>query len=324
MTWINSKSIIGMKVVKAVSPYIYQSHLNFKVAPYNAWIAEGGQTVSAHYPWKLFHGIVYRCSFPRMLCDKKECRLRFVSGYSINFDTFPDYFCYEIIPIIWDCWPAQVKRVSEFFRKYKVKVAVFTSSQTAELFRGLFPKMDILTITEGIDINIYDKGKDLKERTIDILEIGRKKAIFFNTPLDASINHIKTGNFDRTFKTDEEFRRALSDTKITIAVPRCDVDKEVAGDIETLTQRYWECMLSRIVMVGRAPQELIDLIGYNPVIEWDGINATPLVEDILKNISKYQDKVNQNYLAARKLASWNIRIKQIMNYLSEKGIKVNR
>ena len=44
---------------------------------------------------------------------------------------------------------------------------------------------------------------------------------------------------------------------------------ELAGDIETLTQRYWECMLSRIVMLGHAPQELIDLIGYNPVIEID-------------------------------------------------------
>ena len=42
---------------------------------------------------------------------------------------------------------------------------------------------------------------------------------------------------------------------------------EVAGDIETLTQRYWECMFSRMVMVGHAPQELIDFIGYNPVIE---------------------------------------------------------
>ena len=44
--------------------------------------------------------------------------------------------------------------------------------------------------------------------------------------------------FARTFQTDEEFRAALADTKVTITVPKCDVNLETAGDIETLTQRY--------------------------------------------------------------------------------------
>lgn len=39
------------------------------------------------------------------------------------------------------------------------------------------------------------------------------------------------------------------------------VQPEIAGDIETLTQRYWECMFSRMVMVGHAPQELLTLSG---------------------------------------------------------------
>jgi len=39
---------------------------------------------------------------------KKEARLRFVSGYSIQFDTFPDYALHEVVPFIWDCRPAQV------------------------------------------------------------------------------------------------------------------------------------------------------------------------------------------------------------------------
>lgn len=309
---------INMKTIKAVAPYIHPGSCNFKTAPYEAWIAEGGLTAKSHYPYRAFHGIIYKYGIPKLFEYKQECRLRFVSGYSIYFDTFPDYITYEIIPIIWDCWPKNVNDVAKYFKHYNIKTAIFTSSQTADIFRNIFPEMNILTITEGIDINIYEKGAELKERTIDVLEIGRKKANFFATPLNASINHIKTGNFDRTFKTDEEFRKALSDTKITITVPRCDVDKEVAGDIETLTQRYWECMLSRIVMVGRAPQELIDLIGYNPVIEWDGINATPLVENILNNIDEYQDLVDKNYQTAIKIASWNIRLKQIMNFLKNK------
>ena len=58
----------------------------------------------------------------------------------------------------------------------------------------------------------------------------------------------------------------------------------MAGKIETLTQRYWECMLSRCLIVGRAPFELINLIGYNPVIEVEWGNESEQLLRILNNI----------------------------------------
>lgn len=310
------------KIVRAVTPYIYKGVSNFKYYPYKAWAELGGNVAKSHYMPKCFHGFIYKFLFPSWFKFGKETRLRFVSGYSILFDTFPDYAFYEVIPVIWDCWPKQVESVAAFFRKHQVKTAIFTSSQTADVFRDLFPKMNIQTITEGIKIDLYSSGNILSDRKIDILEIGRKDGNFFKSPLPEGINHIKTGNFARIFQSDEEFRAALADTKVTVTVPRCDVDKKTAGNIETLTQRYWECMLSRIVMVGRAPKELIDLIGYNPVIDWDGNDASPLVSDILENIGKYQDLVNRNYETAKKMASWEMRMKDIMIYLKNKGYSV--
>lgn len=311
-----------MKIVKAIPPYIYKGASNFKYYPCEAWEKIGGKVSRNFYPPQFLHSLIYRITFPSVFKSKKEARLRFVSGYSIQFDTFPDYAFYEVIPLIWDCWPKQVESVAAFFRKHQVKTAIFTSTQTADVFRGLFPQMNILTITEGIKIDLYYPGNVLSDRKIDILEIGRKDGNFFKSPLPEGINHIKTGNFARTFQSDEEFRAALADTKVTVTVPRCDVDKKTAGNIETLTQRYWECMLSRIVMVGRAPKELIDLIGYNPVIDWDGNDASPLVSDILENIGKYQDLVNRNYETAKKMASWEMRMKDIMIYLKNKGYSV--
>lgn len=311
-----------MKIVKAIPPYIYKGASNFKYYPCEAWEKIGGKVSRNFYPPQFLHSLIYRITLPSVFKSKKEARLRFVSGYSILFDTFPDYAFYEVIPLVWDCWPKQVESVAAFFRKYQVKTAIFTSSQTADVFRGLFPQMNVLTITEGIKIDLYSSGKVLPDRKIDILEIGRKDGNFFKSPLPEGINHIKTGNFARTFQSDEEFRAALADTKVTVTVPRCDVDKKTAGNIETLTQRYWECMLSRIVMVGRAPKELIDLIGYNPVIDWDGNDASPLVSDILENIGKYQDLVNRNYETAKKMASWEMRMKDIMIYLKNKGYSV--
>lgn len=307
-----------MKTVRAVAPYFYIGKCNFKHSLYNAWKNMGGKITASHYPWRILHSLVYKYELPRLPEHKKEARLRFVSGFSIQFDTFPDYVKFEIIPIIWDCWPAQVKKVAKFMCKYNVKTAIFTSSQMADKFRNLFPQMNVLTITEGVDMALYSKGKVLAERSIDILEVGRGWTNFFNTSLPKGIRHIKTGNFSRVFKTDEEFRQALADTKITINVPRCDVDKENAGDIETLTQRYWECMLSRVIMVGRAPKELTELIGYNPVIDWNGKDATPLVTEILSDIDRYQELVDKNYTTALRMSSWDIRVKQIMDYLTEK------
>lgn len=311
-----------MKTVKAIPPYIYKGASNFKYYPCEAWEKIGGKVLRNFYPPQFLHSLIYRITLPSVFKNKKEARLRFVSGYSIQFDTFPDYAFYEVIPLIWDCWPKQVENVAAFFRKHQVKTAIFTSSQTADVFRDLFPKMNVLTITEGIKIDLYSSGKVLSDRKIDILEIGRKDGNFFKSPLPEGINHIKTGNFARAFHSDEEFRAALADTKVTVTVPRCDVDKKTAGNIETLTQRYWECMLSRIVMVGRAPKELIDLIGYNPVIDWDGNDVSPLVSDILENIGKYQDLVNRNYETAKKMASWEMRMKDIMIYLKNKGYSV--
>lgn len=311
-----------MKIVKAIPPYIYKGASNFKYYPCEAWEKIGGKVSRNFYPPQFLHSLIYRIALLSIFKNKREARLRFVSGYSIQFDTFPDYAFYEVIPVIWDCWPKQVESVAAFFRKHQVKTAIFTSSQTADVFRDLFPKMNIQTITEGIKIDLYSPGNVLSDRKIDILEIGRKDGNFFKTPLPEGINHIKTGNFARTFQSDEEFRAALADTKVTVTVPRCDVDKKTAGNIETLTQRYWECMLSRIVMVGRAPKELINLIGYNPVIDWDGNDASPLVSDILENIGKYQDLVNRNYETAKKMASWEMRMKDIMIYLKNKGYSV--
>ena len=301
-----------MKIVKAIPPYIYKGASNFKYYPCEAWEKIGGKVSRNFYPPQFLHSLIYRITLPSIFKNKREARLRFVSGYSIQFDTFPDYAFYEVIPLIWDCWPKQVESVAAFFRKHQVKTAIFTSSQTADVFRDLFPKMNIQTITEGIKIDLYSPGNVLSDRKIDILEIGRKDGNFFKTPLPEGINHIKTGNFARTFQSDEEFRAALADTKVTVTVPRCDVNPETAGNIETLTQRYWECMLSRIVMVGRAPKEFINLIGYNPVIDWDGNDASPLVSDILGNIGKYQDLVNRNYETAKEMASWEIDRKSVV------------
>lgn len=309
-------------IVTAVSPYLHPHNINFKEAAFKAWQQNGGQIKKSHYPPKILHGTVFRWEVPCLYKNETEARIRFVEPVSIKFDTFPDYVFYEIIPFIWDCWPKFFEDVCQYFIKHKVRTAFFTSSQSAEKMKKRFPSMNIFFIPEGIDTTLYQDGKLLKDRNIDLLEYGRKndKIVRYNLP--NTINHLYSKKGEKLFTTNEDLFSALADTRITIALTRKDTQPELAGDIDTLTQRYWESMLSRIVMVGRAPQELIDLIGYNPVIELDYKHPNEQIFDILNNIENYQPLVNKNRETALKFGDWKTRMKDVMNKLVTAGYQI--
>lgn len=313
---------IIMKTVKAVAPYIHPGHLNFKTMPYEAWIAEGGKTAKAHYPWRLLHSLAYRFELPSLGKYGKEARLRFVEPVSLSFDTYPDYATREVIPMFWDCWPCYFEKTCTWLEKHDIRTAIFTSSQTAERMRKRFPEMNIIFCPEGIDTSVYSEGKQLTERCIDVLEFGRSNEKVLNGKFPDDVNHICTKVNGKFIYTNEELYAAMGDAKVTIALPRSMTQPDIAGDIETLTQRYWENMLSRMVMVGHAPQELIDIIGYNPVIEIDSANPIKQITDILTHIEDYQELVDRNRAAALEHGDWQLRMQDVMRWLAECGYEV--
>lgn len=309
-----------MKLVRAVSPFSSNGEPNFKEQAFDAWFDIGGNITYSHYPIKGFRSLVYHVNFPNLMKLGSQVRLRFVEPVSISFDTFPDYMFYEIIPIIWDCWPIYYNKVTNWLRKYQVKTAIFTSSQTAALMRKEFPEMNILSITEGINILRYREGKDLADRSIDLLEYGSIYRNFFHHHV-SGIRHINRENANGCMDSFKQLVQTMADAKVTIALPRCDTAPEETGGIETLTQRFWEGMLSRTVMLGRAPKELIDLIGYNPVIGLDRENPEEQVRDIVEHISDYQELVDKNHETATHLAPREIRMQQVWEWLESLGYK---
>lgn len=310
-----------MKTVKAVAPY---SHgINFKMQVYDAWVKTGGQTMKGHYPWRMFHRLAFDYELPTIYKSKDIAQLRFVEPVSINFDTFPDYARYEIIPFVWDCWPGYFDKTCEWFKRHEVRTAIFTSSQTAEKMRQHFPKKNIYWCPEGIDTSRYAAGKELKDRKIDVLEFGRTNEKVFKAALPYGIKHICTMQNGKYIYTNEELFHAMGEAKVTITLPRSITQPAVAGDIETLTQRYWECMLSRIVMVGHAPKELIDFIGYNPVIEIDFENPNGQICDILQHITDYSDLTNKNRETALLKGDWLTRMSGVNSFLMQSGYKIS-
>lgn len=326
------------KIVRAVAPFRHKGIVNFKREAYDAWVRTGGSVAPSHYLPGMLSGWFYNHELPMLPKSKREARLRFVEPISRKFDAFPDYVRYEIIPMIWDCWPCLDNRLSVWLTKHGVKSAIFTSEQAAERIQKRFPEMAILVITEGVDVSLHYAGKPLKDRSIDVLEFGRTNRVLLDDECLKGLHCLCSGSLERRL-TDEELYQMMGDAKIAISLPKCDTDAEIGNGQETLTQRYWENMLSRILMVGHAPKELVDLIGYNPCIELDGFVShrglrnyriealdaevvNKQITSIVLNIADYQGLVDRNREVALKMAPWDIRMKQVTEWLEGLGYEV--
>lgn len=187
-------------------------------------------------------------------------------------------------------------------------------------------KINVIWCPEAVDDSVYQKGMLLKDRNIDLLEFGRSNdKVFKADQLESvfdnksrNLNHVCTKQNGKFIYTNEQLYEAMGNAKVTIALPRSITQPEIAGDIETLTQRYWECMFSRMVMVGHAPQELIDFIGYNPVIELtDKISPEEQIANVIEHIEDNQSLVDKNRETAEKMGSWEMRMKWLMGELEK-------
>jgi len=210
------------KILKAVAPFYHPGFLNFKMAPFEAWKQNGGLVADAHYPWRWLHGAVYRWELPVGWKSRREARLRFVEPVSLSFDTFPDYARYEVVPMFWDCWPRYFEKTREWLQKHQVKTAIFSSRQTAERMQEALPEVHVIWCPEAVDDSVYDKGKLLKDREIDLLEFGRSNDRIVDEQVkmgENSLKHVCTKQHGKFIYTNEQLYKAMGNAKVTIALP---------------------------------------------------------------------------------------------------------
>lgn len=306
-----------MKSIKAVNPYIYPGRMNFKDKPFEVWRKSGGGTVKGSYP-RFLHKLMFNFDMPTLWHG--EARLCFVQPVSLYFDTFFAGINHEIIPFVWDCWPCYFDKMERWLKRHKVKTAIFTSRQEMDEMRMRIPEINYLWCPEAIDSENYNEGKKLAERSIYLLEFGRSNDVILEkNPLpkheDMEWVHVTTQVGDKFLYTNEQLHEVMQEARITICVPRSMTHPEIAGNIETLTQRYWEAMLSRIVIVGHAPQELIDVCGYNPVIEIEELSKYGGWSGLIRNISEFQALVDRNRQTALERGDWMPRIEMIQEWM---------
>ena len=289
--------------------------------------------ISVTYKYKLssiFVRVVQLLYNIRLYKKSKKTALIVTSrGENLLYNSTPYYLKYEIIPMLWDVWPYSWNHIEKTIKVLKIKTVLVTVKFYAERLISEFG-INAIWIPEGIEIKNYIKGKNLIERKFDICELGRQNEPFHQVIHSlhekGCVHGFLCTHFDDkgkvskyAFETNEEMYEKLPQTKIMVNFPKSVTHPKEAGSIETLTQRYWEAMLCRCLIIGKAPKELIELTGYNPVIEIDWNHPEEQLKSIITHIDDYQELVDKNYAFAIKNASWESRIPMIKEEMKKLG-----
>jgi len=228
----------------------------------------------------------------------------------------------EIVPYCFDCWPNAYDRWASFFKRHRVRNAFFSARQSAHYFADALPHMRSVWLPEATDPSEYCSSKSWSERDIDVLELGRKNDRFHSKIVEPLARTNRSHCFERVkgeiiFLDRTSFIEGLARSKISVCFPCSQTHPERSGATETVTHRYFESMASNCLIVGHAPQELIDLFGYNPVIEAQVENEFEQIESLLNNLDSYQSLVDRNYARLLEVGTWKSRVTTVLDFVRE-------
>jgi len=241
-----------------------------------------------------------------------------------EYRLFPVGYFFECVPYAMDCWPPAYSRWEKFFRRNRIHTVFLTARQSAEHFQRLFPQMHSLWLAEAVSPDEYRHESPLAQRKIQVLELGRKWDQYHSRIEQPLEQRLRTHLYEKApgkliFAGRDALVAGLADSIVSVCFPQSLTHPERAGSVETVTLRYFETIASKCVPVGRSPQELIDLFGFNPMIEVDLNHAPDQLEDIISNPAKYQPMVDRNYDRLLEVGTWDVRVRQMLQMLAPLG-----
>jgi hypothetical protein len=220
---------------------------------------------------------------------------------------------------LFDAWPNRAEEIREFVEHYDVNYVFVTSLQAAEKMNTAIQGCSVRWIPEGVDPSLYSY-RPFAERNIDVLQIGRKFDAYHELIVEPLAQLRKVYLYERTrgelvFPTRAEFVDGLARAKISICVPSSITHPDRSGEIETMTTRYLQSMVSQCLILGHAPSEMVRLFGYNPVVEIDMKNPVEQIDSLLDHYSDYEPLLQRNYEAVISQHTWSHRWRTIARVL---------
>lgn len=224
------------------------------------------------------------------------------------------------IPYCWDVWGPELDAWTRRLSEPRVVAAITSSSIACEQLRTRLPKMPIEYVPEAVDTTRFPVPPPLRSRSIDVLELGRRNTrwhVSVESMLreTAAVHMYERSTGEIIFPTDADLDAGLLDSRISICFTRRDTHPEVSGSVDALTQRYLESIAAGCILLGRAPEDLIGLFGYDPVIPVDWTDPQGQLCEILASLEDHQSAVVANRLRLLDVASWRVRGPQLVQVL---------
>jgi hypothetical protein len=216
---------------------------------------------------------------------------------------------------LFDAWPVHHEMISQFVKTHHLSFVFVSSSQAAVRLKDMSGSSVFSWVPEGLDPSKY-KHYHHEAKDIDVLELGRKYDVYHDHIVEALEDDGRVHLYEKIkgkliFPTGEDLIDGLARTKISICVPSNITHPDRAGDVETMTVRYLQSMVSKCLVVGHAPEEMVELFGYNPVVEIDMEKPAEQIRDILENFDDYIPLIEKNYTETLTNHTWNNRWQQM-------------
>jgi hypothetical protein len=216
---------------------------------------------------------------------------------------------------LFDALPGVHDKIVHFVRFFRINNAFISSSKATEILNEKLGLKQFHWVPEGINPQEY-KYYNPEEKNIDVLAIGRKYDSYHDNIRQFLEDNNKIYLYEKTkgklvFPTRTDFIEGMARSKISICVPSSITHPERSGNIETMTIRYLQSIVSKCLIVGHAPDEMVKLFGYNPVIEINIANPIEQLDYILKNYNAYLPLIEKNYQIVIQHHTWRNRWNQI-------------
>jgi len=220
---------------------------------------------------------------------------------------------------LFDAWPKFYPKIQAFIQDWGVEHAFISSSQSARRLAERVAGCQFHWAPEGVTPQIYS-SRPSGERDIDVLQFGRRYEHYHQQVVGALEQAGKTYLYERApgqiiFPGRAAFVDGLARSRISICFPSNLTHPERAGDVSTLTLRYLQSLASKCLVVGSAPEEMVRLFGYNPLIEADFNDPAGQLLSLLENYAGFSDLIEQNYRTVVAEHTWELRWRQIASQL---------
>ena len=212
---------------------------------------------------------------------------------------------------IFDAWPKYYPIIRQIVKAYNISYLFVSSKESAEKLDTLLVNTKVYWCPEACNPTEY-KPFPYNKKDIEVLQFGRKYDYWHNLVVEGFKQQEISYMYEKikgqlVFNSRADFLDGLGRTKVSVCFPMNITNIEISGGISTMTNRYFQSMVSKCLIVGIKPEEMNYLFDYEPVIQIDFNNPVEQILNILQNFSDYIPLIERNYQECITRHTWQNR-----------------